>query len=145
MKDKSGKLDENDILDIADIIEKDGTAAVENITKIFDALKARGIDLSQNGSSSIGNGIKSITEQTADILASYINAIRSDVSVNHVNIQKIADAMASMPQMSDIANSQLAELRIISVNTQKSAENTERVLMMFREVTTPGLKKVNIH
>lgn len=145
MKDKSGKLDENDILDIADIIEKDGTAAVENITKIFDALKARGIDLSQNGSSSIGNGIKSITEQTADILASYINAIRSDVSVNHVNIQKIADAMASMPQMSDIANSQLAELRIISVNTQKSAENTERILMMFREITTPGLKKVNIH
>ncbi len=37
------------------------------------------IDLSQNGSNSISNGIKSITEETADIIASYPNAIRLDV------------------------------------------------------------------
>ena len=145
MTDKSGKLDENDILDLADIIEKDGKSAIENITKVFEVLKSKGMDLTQNGSSSIGNGIKSITEETSDLLASYVNSIRSDVSVGRENMQRIADAMASMPQMSDIANSQLAELRIISVNTQKSAENTERILMMFREITTPGLKKVNIH
>lgn len=145
MTDKSGKLDENDIFDLADIIDKEGASAVENITKVFEVLKARGLDLTQNGSSSVGNGIKSITEETADILASYVNAIRLDVSVDRVNIQKIADAMASMPQMSDIANSQLAELRIISINTQKNAENTERILSLFRDITTPGLKKVNIH
>lgn len=145
MVDKSGLLDESDILDLADIIEKDGKSAIENITKVFEVLKSKGMDLTQNGSSSVGNGIKSITEETADILASYVNAIRLDVSVDRVNIQKIADAMASMPQMNDIANSQLAELRIISINTQKNAENTERILMMFKEITTPGLKKVNIH
>lgn len=145
MTDKSGKLDENDIFDLADIIDKEGASAVENITKVFEVLKARGLDLTQNGSSSVGNGIKSITEETADILASYVNAIRLDVSVDRVNIQKIADAMASMPQMSDIANSQLAELRVISINTQKNAENTERILSLFRDITTPGLKKVNIH
>lgn len=145
MTDKSGKLDENDILDLADIIEKDGKSAIENITKVFEVLKSKGMDLTQNGSSSVGNGIKSITEETADILASYVNAIRLDVSVDRVNIQRIADAMASMPQMSDIANSQLAELRVISINTQKNAENTERILSLFRDITTPGLKKVNIH
>lgn len=145
MTDKSGKLDENDILDLADIIEKDGKSAIENITKVFEVLKSKGMDLTQNGSSSIGNGIKSITEETADILASYVNDIRLSVSVDRVNIQRIADAMASMPQMSDIANSQLAELRIISINTQKNAENTERILSLFRDITTPGLKKVNIH
>jgi hypothetical protein len=145
MTDKSGKLDENDILDLADIIEKDGKSAIENITKVFEVLKSKGMDLTQNGSSSVGNGIKSITEETADILASYINAIRLDVSVDRVNIQRIADAMASMPQMSDIANSQLAELRVISINTQKNAENTERILSLFRDITTPGIKKVNIH
>ena len=145
MKDKSGKLDENDILDIADIIEKDGTTAVENITKVFDALKARGLDLSRNGSNSIGNGIKSITEETADILASYINAIRLDVSVDRVNIQRIADSLAAMPEMNSIANSQLDTLKVISANTQRNAEYTERILMMFREITTPGLKKVNIN
>ena len=145
MVDKSGLLDESDILDLADIIEKDGKSAIENITKVFEVLKSKGMDLTQNGSSSVGNGIKSITEETADILASYVNAIRLDVSVDRVNIQRIADAMASMPQMSDIANSQLAELRIISINTQKNAENTERILSLFRDITTPGLKKVNIH
>lgn len=145
MIDKSGLLDESDIFDLADIIEKEGADAVENITKVFEALKARGLDLTQNGSSSVGNSIKSITEETSDLLASYVNSIRSDVFVSRENMQKIADAMASMPQMSDIANSQLAELRIISINTQRNAENTERILSLFRDITTPGLKKVNIH
>lgn len=145
MIDKSGLLDESDILDLADIIEKDGKSAIENITKVFEVLKSKGMDLTQNGSSSVGNSIKSITEETSDLLASYVNSIRSDVSVGRENMQKIADAVASMPQMSDIANSQLAELRIISINTQKNAENTERILSLFRDITTPGLKKVNIH
>jgi len=139
MVDKSGLLDESDILDLADIIEKEGADAVENITKVFEALKARGLDLTQNGSSSIGNGIKSITEDTADILASYLNQCRADLSVVR-NLQS-----TYFPQMSDIANSQLAELRIISINTQKNAETTERILSLFRDITTPGLKKVNIH
>lgn len=73
--------------------------------RIFNALKAKGLDLSQNGSSSIGNSIKSVTEETANILASYLNAIRLDVSVDRVNIQKITDAVANMPEMSGIVHS----------------------------------------
>lgn len=145
MKNKSGLLDATDILDLANMIEKECGTAIENVMNVLDVLKSKGLDLSGKGSSSVGNGIKSITENTADVLSSYINAIRLDVSVDRVNIQRIADAMASMPQMSDIANSQLAELRIISINTQKNAENTERILTLFRDITTPGLKKVNIH
>ena len=107
MAGKSGKLDENDILDLTDIIEKEGVSAVENITKVFEVLKAKGLDSTQNGSSSIGNSIKSVTEETANILASYLNAIRLDVSVDRVNIQKIADTVANMPEMSGIAQSHL--------------------------------------
>lgn len=77
------------------------------MSRIFDALKAKGLDLSQNGSSSIGNSIKSVTEETANILASYLNAIRLDVSVDRVNIQKIADAVTNMLEMSGIAQSHL--------------------------------------
>ena len=145
MNSKSGLLDATAILKLADLFEKAGGTAVKNLTNFYEALKSKGYDLSQNGSSSIGNGIKSITEQTADILASYINAIRLDVSVDRVNIQKIADALATMPEMNSIANSQLETLKVISANTQRNAENTERILAMFREITTPGLKKVNIH
>ena len=85
-KAKSGKLDENDIWDWAERIEKESSSAIDNMSRIFDALRAKGLDLSQNGSSSIGNSIKSVTEETANILASYLNAIRLDVSVDRVNI-----------------------------------------------------------
>ena len=142
---KSGKLDGTDIVKLADMLSGVYDSVSDNMINFLNETKRRGWDLSQNGSSSIGNGIRSITEETADVLASYVNDIRLSVSVDRVNIQKIADAMASMPQMSDIANSQLAELRIISINTQKNAENTERILSLFRDITTPGLKKVNIH
>lgn len=44
--------------------------------------KARGYNLwaEDEGDSALGNGIKSITEDTANLLASYINAIRADLS-----------------------------------------------------------------
>ena len=75
------------------------------MSRIFDALKAKGLDLSQNGSSSIGNSIKSATEETANILASCLDAIRLDVSVDRVNIRKITNAVANMPEMSGIVHS----------------------------------------
>lgn len=145
MQAKSGLLDGTDIVEMADMLSGVYDRVSDSMTNFLNEMKRRGWDLSQNGSSSIGSGIKSITEETADLLASYVNDVRLSVSVDRVNIQRIADTMASMPQMSDIANSQLAELRVISINTQKNAENTERILSLFRDITTPGLKKVNIH
>ena len=41
-------------------------------------------------SSSLGGSIKGITEQTGDLLASYINAIRADVSVIRQSMGNIA-------------------------------------------------------
>jgi len=42
--------------------------------------KITGIDLSKDSSSSASNSIKSITEQTADLLAAYLNATRASVA-----------------------------------------------------------------
>ena len=45
-------------------------------------MRSNGLTLEDNGSSSSsGSSIKSITEHTADLIASYINAVRADVSV----------------------------------------------------------------
>ena len=48
-----------------------------------ELMRSYGLTLADegNGSSSSSNSIKSITEQTADLIASYINAIRADESV----------------------------------------------------------------
>ena len=49
-------------------------------------MRSQGLDLSKESSSSTGSSIKSITEQTADILSGYVNSIRADLSVNRAMI-----------------------------------------------------------
>jgi hypothetical protein len=65
---------------------------------------------SGNNSSKSGSNVKIITEETADILTSYVNAIRFDVSVGRMNNQNKADAMSSVPELNSIARFQLNQL-----------------------------------
>ena len=121
LKDK-GKLDETDMDQLADLLYKAGDEVVPQITGIFEALKKRGLDLRDNGSSSsTKNSIKSITEETADILASYLNAVRLDVSV----IREMQGKF--IPEMSEIAKSQLTQLNLIAQNTLRNADAAERI------------------
>ena len=121
LKDK-GKLDETDMDQLANLLYKAGDEVVPQITGIFEALKKRGLDLRDNGSSSsTKNSIKSITEETADILASYLNAVRLDVSV----IREMQGKF--IPEMSEIAKSQLTQLNLIAQNTLRNADAAERI------------------
>lgn len=121
LKDK-GKLDETDMDQLANLLYKAGDEAVPQITGIFEALKKRGLDLRDNSSSSsTKNSIKSITEETADILASYLNAVRLDVSV----IREMQGKF--VPEMSEIAKSQLTQLNLIAQNTLRNADAAERI------------------
>ena len=64
-------------------------------------MESQGLTLEsgESSSSTVGGGIKSITEQTADLLASYLNACRADLSVNRAMIAQYFplyyDAMTS--------------------------------------------------
>lgn len=121
LKDK-GKLDETDMNQLANLLYKAGDEVVPQITGIFEALKKRGLDLRDNGSSSsTKNSIQSITEETADILASYLNAVRLDVSV----IREMQGKF--IPEMSEIAKSQLTQLNLIAKNTLRNADAAERI------------------
>ena len=121
LKDK-GKLDETDMDQLANLLYKAGDEVVPQITGIFEALKKRGLDLRDNGSSSsTKNSIKSITEETDDILASYLNAVRLDVSV----IREMQGKF--IPEMSEIAKSQLTQLNLIAQNTLRNADAAERI------------------
>lgn len=119
--DKKGKLDETDMNDFADMLYEVGENVVPQLTGIFDALKEKGLDLRENGSSSATNSIKGITEETADILASYLNAVRLDVSV----IREMQGKF--IPEMSEIAKSQLTQLNLITQNTLRNADAAERI------------------
>lgn len=119
--DEKGKLDETDMNDFADKLYQVGENVVPQLTGIFDALKEKGLDLRENGSSSLTNSIKGITEETGDLFASYLNAIRLDVSV-------IRDMQGKfLPEMSEIAKSQLTQLNLIAQNTLRNADAAERI------------------
>lgn len=125
--DKKGKLDETDMNDFADKLYQVGENVVPQLTGIFDALKKKGLDFRENGSSSTTNSIKGITEETADILCSYVNSIRLDLSVVREMQGKL------LPEMSEIAKSQLTQLNLISQNTLRNADAAERIEKIFIE------------
>lgn len=125
--DEKGKLDETDMDDFADKLYQVGENVVPQLTGIFDALKEKGLDLRENGSSSLTNSIKGITEETGDLFASYLNAIRLDVSVIREMQVKF------LPEMSEISKSQLTQLNLISRNTLRNADAAERIEKIFIE------------
>lgn len=125
--DEKGKLDETDMDDFADKLYQVGENVVPQLTGIFDALKEKGLDLRENGSSSLTNSIKGITEETGDLFASYLNAIRLDVSV----IREMQGKL--LPEMSEISKSQLTQLNLIARNTLRNADAAERIEKIFIE------------
>ena len=143
LKDKlqqKGKLDEADIPGIADDLIKAGDNAVENITNILDALKEKGWDLSENGTLSVSNSIKSITEDTADILASYLNSIRLDCSVNRENLRLILVAVQSVPELNNIARSQLTQLTTLVTLAEARNSKLDDMYSWMNKVTNGVLK-----
>ena len=98
-------------------------------TAIDEAFSAAGYDIknSGNGSSSSSTSIKNISENTADLLASYMNAIRLDVSVNRQTLSAILTSVQAQKEMPTIAKAQLSELVKISAYTSQTATNTSMI------------------
>lgn len=134
---EKGKLKDTDIIDLAKTMYGSAEDATYAITKVLDYFKSQGLDLSENGTSSARNSAKSITEETADILCSYANSIRLDVSVMRTEQAKF------YPEMSVIAKSQQTQLNTIAQNTLRNADAAERIERMFIEYNDNFNKVLN--
>ena len=115
-----------------------------------DALVQSGAIRETNGnsSSSVGNSIKSVSEQTADVLASYINAIRATTALNQQSLSQIA--MHIQQQITPIAQAQLQQLQslvqssnLIETNTKRNAQLVEHIDDILRRVIS-GADKIYI-
>ena len=122
-----GKLDEGVIKQFAQKMNDVNEKIVPELTSIFDALKGEGLDLRENGSSSTSNSVQGITEDTADLLSSYVNSMRADLSM----VREMQGRY--LPEMSEIAKSQLAQLNLIAQNTLRNADAAERIETIFIE------------
>lgn len=102
---------------------------------------------STSASSSMTISAQGLTEETGDLLASYVNAIRADVSISRGYIQSLVEI--SIPQMNAIAESQLRQLnaiveqsKLIEANTRANTVAAESIRKSFDSViSTSGSGK----
>lgn len=128
MKENSGILSEDNINEIADKILSIGDTSVSTITSLLDKLKAGGLDFTDTNSASMSSSIKGLTETTGDILASYANAMRADLSVVRQQIT------IGMPQLNMTATAQLQQQVQIAQNTLRNADAAESINRAVGEV-----------
>jgi hypothetical protein len=127
-----------------DEIGKDLADVTKQIEASRDYLK-RYYGWSDNSSSSLTNSVKGITEETGDLIASYINSIRQYCAVDMENITTIKNAVTKeIPEISEIAKAQLTQLNQIAQNTLRSADAAEHIDYLFNSVIN-GTKKIRIN
>lgn len=146
LKDK-GKLDETDMDKLADMLYKAGDEVVPQITGLYDAFKKRGWDFRDNGSSSsTKNSIQSITEETADIIASYLNSIRLYCAEDNTNLKQLAELTKSaLPEISVIAKSQLTAMNQLVSLAEYRNDRLDDMYSWMRSVTKDtGSKSLRI-
>ena len=113
----------------------------EALRVMDNAFTAQGYDIvnGNNGESGTSSTIKGVTETTADILASYMNAIRADVSMNRAMIgQYYPLFLTTMSEGNVIANAQLTQLSLIVQNTSRNAGFVEQIYELLHRVAPDG-------
>lgn len=95
----------------------------------------------EDSGSGLSKGMQNVTENTANLLASYINAIRADVSVKREYVRRLVEEL--FPAYNVIAQAQLQQLTMIQINTAKNVEFVEEIRdILHRNIN--GVNKFNI-
>ena len=123
--------------DFATNVRGDIEKANDIIVGIFNAFASR--DLISNGEaseSSLTAGIKGITEETASLLASYVNAIRADVAAGRLQWEDMATNIRLMVGMLPQSPNLAEYLTQIQANTFNTAERTREIMERLELITT---------
>ena len=121
---------------------------IEQSEEFLDAyekvLNEKGLSMKELGESedSLSKGIKGVTEDTANLLASYLNAIRQDVSVKRTLIEQLVSV--DVPKINYIAEAQLRELNQIASNTLRNADAADKIYDLVNRVVDKGSNKLKI-
>lgn len=107
----------------------------ESADSWIEWMKKEGFDPTAS-SSSLSDGIKSITESTANLIASYLNAMRSDLSQIRAMQAGMNSAMAAMLESLPKAPSLMDYLTKIEAHTANIAADTSSILKQLKSVIT---------
>ena len=114
--------------------------AAENLTPAIQSFLEKLQPFFQIGdeAQTLGNGIKGITEDTANLLASYLNAIRADVSYAKTIWERMdATTQRIATVLADFSAPSLMEYQAqIAANTYNVAMNTQSIMEYLSSVMT---------
>ena len=144
---EKGKLDETDMNDFADKLYQVGENVVPQLTGIFDALKEKGLDLRENGSSSLANSIKGINEEEIGLLSSYLNSIRLYCAEDNANLKQLTELTKSvLPDISVIARSQLTSINQLVTLAEYRNGRLDEIYSWMRSITNgTGARSIRIN
>lgn len=129
-------IDEEEAATLKEYFDKIKNEGIPAVKQLYDSVnEATGglLDDTESAKSGLSAGIQSVTEDTADLLASYINQIRADVAMQTGSYwtRLLDDAL---PQMNVIAQSQLDTQRQIAENTLRNAVAAETIVQYSKSI-----------
>jgi len=121
----------NRMREFADAVKNDIDLADDRLSAMYEAFMQNNLlslgDGSEDGR--LSSGIKSITEDTANLLASYVNAIRADVAAIRQEMAAQSGVLMPAPTLAEY-------LTQIQANTFNTAQNTASLLADLRSMMT---------
>lgn len=130
--DKNGGILDNTGIDILNKLFNAAENATDKSLSIMDEAEKiaqkHGYTL-KNKSTGLSPAIAGVTEDTADLLGSYINSIRAYCALNNSYMTKLSEEQ--IPYISATLSSQLAQLRQVQENTRITANATSELRDMI--------------
>ncbi|UKK61115.1 tape measure protein [Prevotella communis] len=143
-EDNNGVLDERGMEILARMYD-DADKAAEMTNAYLDGLEKianqHGETLKNTEESSGQSAIKSITEDQTNLLLSYINAMRADLSIHVQDLRRLMDQV--LPDMSRSFGAQLAKLEEIRKEVARGADGVDKMNQKLDQLMT-GVKKLSV-
>lgn len=145
-----GTLNDSELSEIAQYLLKIQDKYGESVEYLDELEKkineATGGSLSiknpQGNADSLSKNIQGVTEDTANLLGSYLNSIRQDSSIKRNLMEKLMGEI--LPQYNVVAEAQTQQLRIIAQNTERNAMAAEDIRDLFNRVIDRGNNRIRI-
>ena len=141
-------LDDNELASIADYLmgisskTEDYYSALDELNDYME--KKYGVSMKEeeeSESSGLSKSVSGVSEDTANLLASYINAMRADVSAKREYARKLVEEL--FPAYNVIAQAQLQQLTMIQQNTANNVRFVEEIRdILHRNIN--GSNKFNV-
>ena len=131
LNDLNGTMDEG-MKYLSDWFNTEGKNIVEVMENAFQLLneKSGGLLSKTESGGSMRSSIQGVTEDTANLLGSYINAMRADLSAQRSVIEKYCGEQ--FPKMTNLAEAQVQQLKVIADNTGEQARIASEIRDMLR-------------